>query len=874
MSRDPVGTVESSELELLRSENARLRARLDQQLGAQQALAQGLGATQQLGSILRTTLDHAIALSKADAGGIYLLDEAGERLELASHRGVSLRFAREVQTFPALLAGPKELLTGRALNKTAASLEAIPLELWEAEGLAGLFAQPVAHGERVLGAMVLLSRSDPQPGQGRQRALELVGRQLGAALERSRSRAERALLARVVESSFAGIGLCSLDGTTRYVNTALLAMWGYTSPDQLVGGSVFDWWDDQTTAQEYFRRILEQGRITDQLTGRRADGTLFPVVGTACLLEDEQGGPGQVVGSFIDVTELQRGREALRQVTLVDAINRLLRQALVQDGQGSIGPATVQVARTLTGAGVGLLVVLEEGRVAETFLGHGGSEPEGVAALDPCRLLGVAPEGGLWGRALRDGRAFFVNDVPAHVAAQSIPEEHLAIDNLLFSPMLQGEEVKAMLVLGNRPGGFDQEQLEVALTMAPAVLQILGFQRSKRQVTKQEAMLRQGQRLEAIGRLAGGVAHDFNNLLAVVTMFGQGLMESLDPGGQRYDDARTIVETAERGAQLTRQLLAFGRRAVLQPVNLRAGALVLEMETMIRRLLGDAVELEVHADPDSAWINADPGEMGQVLMNLVVNARDAMPQGGRLRISVHDHPTMFPEPSLVLEPGDYVELRVSDSGQGISAAELEHIFEPFYTTKDMGKGTGLGLATVYGIVRQSGGGIKVESEPGRGATFRIFLPRVLGDASDVPVSTGSLSGGRGRETVLLAEDNEQVRRGACRALARAGYRVLEAANAGEALLISEQFDGPIHALVTDVDMPRVDGPRLAQRLHQARPDVRVLFFTGHGGDALAESGFDLQRSRCLLKPFSPHELTSAVRSMLDERRGAPGDERA
>jgi PAS domain S-box-containing protein len=862
---------DKAELLRLRQENARLRARLDQQLRGQRDLAAGLGSTQQLGAILRTSLEHALALAGCEAGGVYLPTAAGDAVELAGHIGLSVGFVRAVSVIPAGFSGVREVRGGHMVVRSEEQLEFIPPELWRSEGLRSMTVVPITHGKEVLGALIVMSRGrdslSPEIGS----ALDLVARQLGSAIARCRAMAQQELLARVVESSIVGIGLADLAGVATYVNPALARLWGYRSTREMLGTHILDWWADRAGAERILARIMAEGSVTDELMARRADGSTFPAVGTACLICEPGGAPSHLVGSFIDVTELRRGQEALRQVRLADAINTLLRRAIEDRDERGMATACAQQAMALTGASLGMLATLRPDGVLDSVYASGPQvvatpEGSGFAGLPPW----TGPLRGLWKRAVERAEPFFDNAPAAHPEAVGLHAGHPAIDSLLFVPMVHEGRTEAVLALANRPGGFGARQLDAALILAPVIRQVLDYRRSERaraeseqRLREQEDLLRRSQKLEAIGRLAGGVAHDFNNLLAVVSMFGESLLAGLPPDGELAEDAQTIIDTAERGARLTQQLLAFGRRAVLQPVHQQAGGLVLEMEVMIRRLLGDDVELVVDADPSTGWIHADRGEIGQVLMNLAVNARDAMPDGGRLTITVLDGVWMEAQPALGLEAGEYVELRVEDTGEGMGPEQLEHIFEPFYTTKQLGKGTGLGLATVYGIVKQSGGGLRVESSPGVGTLFVIYLPcaRVAGpvEAPEAPV----VELARGRETVLLAEDDAAVRRGTARVLRQAGYRVLEAANAGEALLVAEQHVGPLHALVTDVDMPRVSGPRLARRLQLARPSLQVLFVSGHGGEALAESGIPPGGATLLVKPFSALQLTAALRVLLD-----------
>ena len=380
-----------------------------------------------------------------------------------------------------------------------------------------------------------------------------------------------------------------------------------------------------------------------------------------------------------------------------------------------------------------------------------------------------------------------------------------------------------------------------------------------------EEHLRLSQRLEAVGRLAGGIAHDFNNLLSVIVTYTAFAIEELRAADPIREDLEEVRMAGQRAAVLTRQLLAFGRKQILAPEILKLNEVVTGIEGMLRRLLGEDIEILVHAADDLGTVLADPGQIEQVIMNLAVNARDAMPGGGKLTIETSnaDLDAGYAERHVAVKPGRYVLLAVSDTGCGMDASTRERIFEPFFTTKEKGKGTGLGLSTVYGIVKQSGGNIWVYSEQGRGSTFKIYLPRV-----DAPVPEARRRApstlATGDETVLVVEDEDAVRRLSERILRTAGYRVLTAANAGEALLLVEKHGSRIDLLLTDVVMPQLSGRELAQRLAQARPDMRVLYMSGYTDGAIVHQGVLDAAVRLISKPFNAADLTRSVREVLDE----------
>jgi CheY-like chemotaxis protein len=371
--------------------------------------------------------------------------------------------------------------------------------------------------------------------------------------------------------------------------------------------------------------------------------------------------------------------------------------------------------------------------------------------------------------------------------------------------------------------------------------------------------------------LAGGVAHDFNNLLTVIRGYSELLLGRLGPTDAMRKDMEEIKKAADRASGLTRQLLAFSRRQFIAAKVVDLNALVANMDGMLRRLIGeDIVELCAELDSSAGAIKADPGQVEQVIMNLVVNARDAMPTGGRLTIETRNVTIGkgVRLDAVGVAPGSYVLLAVRDTGHGMDAETRSHLFEPFFTTKEKGKGTGLGLSTVYGIVKQSGGSITVESAPGRGTTFRIYFPRVEQEVQETAGSAEAIDPARGRETILLVEDEPAVRGLVHATLRLHGYTVLEARHGIEALLTSTKFVGPIHLLLTDVVMPQMSGPEVAEKLLTVRPGIKVLYMSGYPDHPVFDQGGMSRETGFMPKPFSPHVLAQKVREVLDGVKAA------
>ena len=413
-------------------------------------------------------------------------------------------------------------------------------------------------------------------------------------------------------------------------------------------------------------------------------------------------------------------------------------------------------------------------------------------------------------------------------------------------------------------GYFELRFVPVADGTCVLSLDITERKRSEVALVRSEEQLRHAQKMEAVGRLAGGVAHDFNNLLSVVLSYTGMILADLRPDDPLGVDLGEIQKAGMRAAEVTRQLLAFSRQRVMQPRALDLNLIIGAMDKMFERLLGPGIDVTMLAGPSLGAVKADAGQIEQVLMNLVVNARDAMPSGGKLTIQTRntDLDGDYVRSHLGVTPGPYVMLAVTDTGTGMDKATQARIFEPFFTTKQPGEGTGLGLATVFGIVQQSGGHIWVYSEPGYGTTFKVYLPRADDrDASEPAAPLRAVTAGGG-EAILLVEDDEQVRASTRGILRRAGYHVLEAASPSEAIVVSEQFEGRIDLLLTDVVLPRMTGPALAARLHQSRSEMLVLLMSGYTDGAIVHHGLIDPGVPYIEKPITVESLTRRVREVL------------
>jgi two-component system, cell cycle sensor histidine kinase and response regulator CckA len=575
--------------------------------------------------------------------------------------------------------------------------------------------------------------------------------------------------------------------------------------------------------------------------------------------------------------DIEAAVRALGPSAVVAAVATVSGAALVRVSQAWIAAAVV--ANAVLAVSVVRLLHRRAPAVSPDALPQGSQRSDETAELNA--RLALAVQQGAEAVMMTDvgGRIIYVNpaferitgftaqeavgQTPSILAAE---RQDRAVYHDLWQTILRGEVWRAEITNRRKDGTpFTWEEAITPirdergrLTHFIAVGQDISVQRQL------QAQLLQAQKMEAIGRLAGGVAHDFNNLLTVMTGYSEQMIDRLESHDPLRRKAEAIRSAAHRAAGLTQQLLAFSRRQMQQPRIVDLNEAVGRMNRLLRRLIGEDVDLVSELSEIPTRVRADPLHLEQVLMNLAVNARDAMPRGGVLtlgtrveRLDVGDlaeHPQM--------PPGEYVLLTVRDNGCGMDAETRRRLFEPFFTTKEQGKGTGLGLSTVYGIVKQNGGYIWVDSEPGRGAEFRIYLPLVseAADADHLPPPVQKAPGGK--ETLLVVEDDDDVRRVLKDELQQFGYTVLDASNGGEALLFCERYPGTIHALVTDIVMPHMDGYEVAERLRAVRPGLRALFISGYSDQAAARQSRGGPEDAFLAKPFTPGVLADRVRDVL------------
>ena len=621
----------------------------------------------------------------------------------------------------------------------------------------------------------------------------------------------------LIENALDIITVLDMDGSVRYGSPSFERVLGYPQ-GALTGENLFRLIHPED--RDRVRGILEQGAqnpgatqvIEFRVLHRKGAWRVLEAIGKR--FEQESTVAGYVLNSR-DITERKRSEEAVRQA------NETLRAVI------ETSPLAIY---TLDLEGV----VTSWNTSAQRMFGY--SQEETIGSPLPV----VFPE--------------------------EIHEFRQRLDDLIAGEAQRGGE--------ERRRCRDGSVIDVSFWNAPlraadgAVTGIVEVVADNTERKRLEEQFRQAQKMEAVGRLAGGVAHDFNNLLTVITGYCQMLLDRFAPEDPTRDDMLQVLKAADRATTLTRQLLAFSRKQIVQPKVIELGSLVMDMEQMLKRLLGVNIELDIQSVTTPGKVRVDPGQLEQVIVNLVVNARDAMPNGGKLTIllrNVYLDAESGPR-EMPVRPGSYVALEVIDNGCGMDEETRSHLFEPFFTTKEKGRGTGLGLSTSYGIVKQNHGEILVRSEPSMGSTFSIYLPRIDEPSTVDHAPQAPTKAAKGAETILVAEDEDGVRHIVTQMLREQGYTVLPANGGAEAIRIAQSHSGPLQLLVSDIMMPRMSGPELAERLRTMRPEIRVLFVSGYADSGIVKEGELEPGTDFLQKPFTREQLANKVREVL---RAAP-----
>ncbi len=610
-----------------------------------------------------------------------------------------------------------------------------------------------------------------------------------------------------------------LDGTIQRWEGKAEQMFGYTV-EEAVGKPVsFLHHPDVRSGMsaEIIRQIHENGRFFDEIPCVAKDGSELAIETAAHALCDKDGQAVALVGVSRDVTDRKRAEAALRASEA--ALSTIFHSS----------PDNVVITRTADN------VILD---VNETFLRTLGYRREEVVGKTSLELQ-------IWMDPAERARCLGL------LAAQPCPP---------FEATFRAKDGRSIpVVTSTRP-----VEIRGTACWLSTVRDITERLRAEREKARLEDQLRQAQKLESIGQLAGGIAHDFNNLLTVINGYGDLLLAQLSQNDPVREPIAQIRNAGERAASLTQQLLAFSRRQIIEPKPLNMNTVIAASWEMLRRLVGEDIELTASLGQELGLVVADAGQIHQVLINLIVNARDALPGGGRVTIETSNEELTAKDQQCNpdVTPGSHVCLAITDTGIGMDENVRQRIFEPFFTTKADRSGTGLGLATTYGIVRQSGGCVRVESAPGKGSQFAVYLPRLAGNVESEAEEVCDRPDLRGCEVVLVVEDETEVRKLTVAILRRLGYRVLEAPGGREALALASAESGPIHLLITDVVMPRMTGRELAERLLAFRPDTRVLYMSGYTEDVIAHRGILDPGVKYIAKPFRPQELAARVRDLL------------
>ncbi len=613
--------------------------------------------------------------------------------------------------------------------------------------------------------------------------------------------------------------------------------------------------------EEKYRQIRETGIGEIETRLRRKDGTLVDVLLASTALDGADSAKGAIF-TVQDITAFKRTTEALR---LNEArLESLLRinQHPAENIQDLLDFA-LHEAIQLTGSKIGYIYLYDEDKKLFTL---NTWSPE---AMRQCTVASPPSEyaletTGIWGEAVRQRRFIIVNDFAApNPLTKGTPRGHVPLSKYLTIPVFCQEKIVAVVGVANKETDYNESDVRQLTLMMDTVWKIVQRKQAEQEREKLQAQLIQAQKMEAVGRLAGGVAHDFNNMLGVILGYGEMALAKVAKDDPLQTDLAEIITAARRSAEMTRQLLGFARRQTVMPKVVDLNDTVEGILKMLRRLIGEDIAL-VWLPTKSTWpVKIDPSQVDQILANLCVNARDAINGVGKITIQTSkvtlDNYFCHRHPGAV--PGQFMMLAVSDDGCGMNVETTSHLFEPFFTTKEVGKGTGLGLATVYGIVKQNNGYIDFQSEPDRGTSFRIYLPRSTGEADASPKDETNLDL-PGSETVLLVEDEPSVLQMAAEMLGQLGYRVLPATSSAQALHLAENHRDQIDLLVTDVVMPEMSGKDLAEKLKKFYPHLKTLFMSGYTADVIAHQGV-LDEAACFIqKPFSRKALSVKLREAM------------
>jgi two-component system cell cycle sensor histidine kinase/response regulator CckA len=803
-----------------------------------------IGSTLDIGEVYDRFAQEVQKVIPFDRLNINLVDSKARTVTSAYSAGKALKGRRIGDVFPLEGSVTEEIMKTRSglvfHPKDEAELESrFPILLPSFKvGYRSMMTVPLISKDKVIGNLYFGSK---QPGDFTDRDLRLaenIGTQIAGAIANAQLFMERKQMEELLrrnEEQFrelydqAPVGYHEYDAEGRMtnVNRTDLEMLGYTA-EEMIGQYV---WTFNVEAELARQQILAKlsGAMPParnlERTYRRKDGTTFPVLCQDRLVLDKTGKITGMRCTIQDITERKRAEEKM------SVLHRFQNEMLDTD---AIWIDTLDPQGNIT----------FWNRAAEYISGYSRQEVLGNKKI--------------WGWLYPDPNC------SAQVSQRAMEVIQQGKRSQNYETVIRRKDGEHRVISWCSSSLKDQEGKAIGSIVLGA--DVTERKQAEEKMALLQDQLRQSQKMEAIGCLAGGIAHDFNNLLTVIKGYSQISLDELKDGDPLIENLKEIRAAGNRASDLTRQLLAFSRRQVLEFKVIDLNKLIGGMEQMLCRILGEDIELLIHASEDLGRIKTDPGQMEQVIMNLAVNSREAMPSGGKLILETDNVylDDEYARNHISVKPGRYVRFSVSDTGRGMTPEVKDRIFEPFFTTKGKEKGTGLGLSTVYGIVKQSEGNIWVYSEPGKGTTFKIYLPRV-----DEPVPIEKSEKKRegvipcGSETVLVVEDEEVVRRLAVRILKKQGYKVLEAPNSGEAFLVCENHKEPIDLILTDVVMPRMGGPEFIGRLRQIRQDFKVVYMSGYTDEAVVFHGVREGEMAFIQKPFTFEDLSTKVREVLD-----------
>ncbi len=842
-------------------------------LAALNAVAAAVSRSLDLEGVLAAALDAALQAIGFEAGGITLWKEQEQRLERVVTRGVDPRVG-EAFLGRVRAGGNRErlLLHGEPIFHEDTSNDPGVNPAIKPVGFTLSAMVPLLHAGKVLGILAVATRARRSWSEEDKALLIAVGQQIGIAVAnahlyeetRQSEQRYRDLLNATTDLVFT----IDREGNVLFANPSIKAFIGY-EPEEVVGHHLSEYVHEEDLPFLLPRvQSTLNGEPVDTVRGirpaiefrltRRDGGTIW-VQTKAWLLRDAEGRIAGFGGIARDITERKRAEEE--------------RQVMLEILQGVATATDLQEFFPLIHRLIGRVIDAENffvvlynkrtGLFEEVFTVDQYDEP-----MPPSRL-----EKSLASYVYRTGQTVLVNQTQFDELLARGEVELVGANSAswLGTPLKTPDGILGVMAVQNYedPNRYSERDKEFFASVASQVALAIERRWAEEERDRLREQFYQAQKMEAVGRLAGGVAHDFNNLLTIIQLSTRLMGQQLHPADPLHLQLQRIDEARQRAAELSRQLLTLSRHMPIQIQQMNLNEGIREMSRMLPRLLGEDIELVLSLSEDLWPVEINPTQFDQVLLNLAINARDAMPQGGRLRIETSNVllNRSYTNQYFGLEPGDYVLLSVSDTGVGMSEEVKARIFEPFFTTKGPGQGSGLGLSTVYGIVRQWQGHISVESEVGQGTTFKLYLPRAAASIGSLPAgpAEATMTAVQGTETVLVVEDEVLVRQMVRDILTTHGYLVLTAQDGVEALQVAAEHEGPIHLLLTDVVMPRLGGRALAERLHLSRPETRLLYMSGYTGRSIAHHGVLEDSAHFLSKPFDVEELLQRVRDILDGR---------